>query len=165
MDTPIKTMTLARKSKMEWKSVDDLLDYAIDREQEAHDFYVDLSNRVSTMKNTFTGFAKEELGHKAKLQAVKSGKKLLASSSKVADLKIGDYLVEVEADDPETLDYQQALIIAMKKEDAAMRLYKDLAGRAGDPGIKDLLLGLAQEEAKHKLRFEVEYDEYILREN
>jgi len=148
-------------------SVDEILDYAIGEEQAAHDFYVKLAGKLEApaLKQVFEGFALEELGHKAKLQAVKDGKKLMASASKVADLKIGDYLVEVETDDPASLDYQQALIIAMKKEDSAMRLYKDLAGRAGVPGIKDLLLGLAQEEAKHKLRFEVEYDEYILREN
>jgi len=28
-----------------------------------------------------------------------------------------------------------------------------------------LFLGLAQEESRHKLRFELEYDEYVLREN
>ena len=63
------------------------------------------------------------------------------------------------------LDYQKALIIAMKKEKAAFRLYSDLAGRVDDAGIRDLLLGLAQEEAKHKLRFEVEYDDFVLAEN
>lgn len=148
-------------------SVDEILDFAISEEQGAHDFYVGLAGKLDTpaLKQMFEGFALEELGHKAKLQAVKSGKKLMAAAGKVADLKIGDYLVEVETNDPDKLDYQQALIIAMKKEDSAMRLYKDLAGRAGVVEIKDLLLGLAQEEAKHKLRFEVEYDEYVLREN
>lgn len=148
-------------------SVDALLDFAITEEQKAHDFYVDLARKLEkpALAQVFEGFALEELGHKAKLQAVKAGKKLLTSAEKVADLKIGNYLVEVETADPGKLDYQQALIIAMKKEDAAMRLYKDLAVRTGAPEIKDLLLGLAQEEAKHKLRFEVEYDEYILREN
>jgi hypothetical protein len=34
-----------------------------------------------------------------------------------------------------------------------------------DPGMKETFRLLAQEEAKHKLMFEMEYDEYILREN
>lgn len=148
-------------------SVNEILDFAISEEQKAHDFYVGLAGKLDApaLKQMFEGFALEELGHKAKLEAVKNGKKLLSAAAKVADLKIGDYLVEVETDDPQKLDYQQALIIAMKKEDSSMRLYKDLAGRAGVAEIKDLLLGLAQEEAKHKLRFEVEYDEFVLREN
>jgi len=40
-----------------------------------------------------------------------------------------------------------------------------LSGETTDPSMKALFLSLAQEESKHKLRFEVEYDEYILREN
>jgi rubrerythrin len=57
------------------------------------------------------------------------------------------------------MDYQDALIVAMKKEKAAFRLYMDLADFTGDEGLKALLVMMAQEEAKHKLRFEVEYDE------
>ena len=78
-------------------------------------------------------------------------------------LTIGDHLEEVDLDTK--LDYQQALILAMKAEKNADRLYNDLAGAADDENLKGMFLTLAQEEAKHKLRFEVEYDEYVLREN
>ena len=81
----------------------------------------------------------------------------------IQDMKLADYMVEVEPS-PE-MDYQAALVIAMKQEKAAFRLYSDLAAKSADPGLKELLLELAQEEAKHKLRFEVEYDEYILTDN
>jgi len=150
----------------ELTTVDEILDFAIGEEQAAHDFYLGLAEKMDqpALKQIFVGFAKEEAGHKAKLAAVKSGKKMLSSQQKVADLKIGDYLVAVEPIEGE-LDYQKALIIAMKKEKAAFRLYTDLAGKVDDRGIRDLLLGLAQEEAKHKLRFEVEYDDFILAEN
>jgi rubrerythrin len=53
----------------------------------------------------------------------------------------------------------------MKQEKAAFRLYTDLAASTDDDAVRDLFLGLAQEEAKHKLRFEVEYDEDFLRHN
>jgi len=149
----------------ELSSVDQILDFAIGEEQKAADFYTHLAEKMAkpAMKDIFLGFAKEELGHKAKLEGVKGGKKLLSSADKVADLKIGDYMVKV--DEEGELDYQKALTIAMHKEKAAFRLYNDLAGKTDDAGIRDLLLGLAQEEAKHKLRFEVEYDEFILTEN
>ena len=58
-----------------------------------------------------------------------------------------------------------ALILAMKKEKAAFQLYTDLAAETEDPEVKAIFEGLAQEEAKHKLRFEVEYDDMILTEN
>jgi rubrerythrin len=53
----------------------------------------------------------------------------------------------------------------MKKEKEAFRLYTTLADFTDDPILKDTFHGLAQEEAKHKLRFEVEYDDNILTEN
>jgi hypothetical protein len=31
--------------------------------------------------------------------------------------------------------------------------------------MRNIFLALAQEESKHKLRFEIEYDEFVLREN
>ena len=149
----------------EFGSVDEILDFAIGREQESHDFYMGMAEKMERpwMKKVFQQFAKEELGHKAKLEGVKNGKRLLPSERKVLDLKMADYLVAGEAT-PE-MDYGQALIIAMKKEKAAFRLYSDLANKVEEDGVKDLFLGLAQEEAKHKLRFEVEYDEVILKDN
>jgi rubrerythrin len=62
------------------------------------------------------------------------------------------------------MDYQSVLTIAMKKEKAAFKLYSQLAAQTVDQEIKEVFLSLAQEEAKHKLRFELEYDEEILRE-
>ena len=146
-------------------TVDGILDFAIGQEQEAAAFYTGLAENADSpqMKTTFEQFAREERGHEAKLKAVKSGKVMVSSSERVQDLKIGDYLVAPE--EGGKLDYQGALILAMKKEKAAFRLYSDLAERVDDENLKNLMLGLAQEEAKHKLRFEIEYDERILGEN
>jgi rubrerythrin len=150
---------------MKFDSVDAALDFAIENEQAASDFYTDLASKMEKphMRTIFEGFAAEERGHKAKLEAVKSGKKGKLSKAKVLDLKIGDYLVEEKPS--ATMDFQSALILAMKQEKAAFRLYSDLAASADDGEMRELFLGLAQEEAKHKLRFEVEYDEDFLREN
>jgi rubrerythrin len=149
----------------EFSGVDDILDFAIDREQQAADFYNGLVGTMEKewMKKTFAQFAKEEMGHKAKLQAVKKGQKLVPAKEKVLDLKIGDYLVDVEASDD--MGYQQVLVLAMKREKKAFKLYHDLADRVDDEDVRQLFLGLAQEEAKHKLRFEIEYDDMVLRDN
>ena len=147
------------------ESVDEILDFAISREQEAADFYENLSGRVENhwMKETLKGFSKEELRHKGKLLSVKKNEKLLSSEQNILDLKIADYLVDVKAS--ENISYQDALILAMQREKAAYRLYSDLASKIEDAEIKNLFLALAQEEAKHKLHFEVEYDENILKDN
>lgn len=150
---------------MEFKTSDDILDFAIGKEQEAADFYTELAEKIEHkhMRQTFMGYAAEERGHKAKLEAVKKGAELVLESKHIVDLKIGDYLIDIEPN-PD-MSYQEALIVAMKAEKAAFKMYNDLAAKTTSSKLKDLFLVLAQEEAKHKLRFEIEYDEEILREN
>lgn len=150
---------------MTLNNVDEILDYAIQREQEAHDFYLDLAGKMDRpgMKETFTQFAGEELGHRKKLESIKQGKRLLPAQAKVMNLKIAEYTVDVDPGDE--LDYQKALILAMKREKASYKLYTDLAEIVEEADLKTTFLALAQEEAKHKLRFEVEYDDVILTEN
>ena len=149
----------------DWKSVEEVLDFAIGNEEKAAKFYTDMAAKMDKawMKAVFEGFAREEQGHKKKLEAVKSGKLAQSAEKKILDLKIGDYLTnaEVSAD----MEYQDALILAMKAEKAAFKLYNDLADSVDDDNLKNTFLGLAQEEAKHKLRFELEYDENVLTEN
>ena len=150
----------------QWNSVEDVLDYAIQREQDAVDLYTSLAQTAEHphMRTVFEGFAAEEQAHKSRLIAIKDkGLLTMAPSKKVTDLKIGDYLV---AEEPTgDLDYQGALILAMKKEKAAYKLYADLAAIAESESLTHVFLRLAQEEARHKLRFEIEYDERILVEN
>ncbi len=149
----------------EFRSSKDVLDFAIEREQEAHDFYMGIAEKMEreSMVKVFRDFAREEMGHKNRLEGVKAGNLLMPVKTKVMDLKIGDYLVEVEPSGE--MDYQEALIVAMKKEKAAFRLYNDLADKAGEGSLRELFMDLAQQEAKHKLRFEIEYDENFLSEN
>lgn len=141
-----------------------VLDYAIDKEIEANRFYVDLANKMRNpaMREVFEAFAKEELGHKAKLEAIKQGKEIQQAKD-ITDLRIADYTVDVEP--APDMSYQDALILAMKKEKAAFRLYLDLADQVENEDQKALFLSLAQEEAKHKLRFEIEYDDFVLNQN
>ncbi|MEA3297014.1 MAG: ferritin family protein [candidate division Zixibacteria bacterium] len=150
---------------MEFDTVDKILDFAIQKEQDASDFYTSLAEMMEYkhMKEVFLGFAAEERGHKVKLIAVKNGKQMVASEQKVKDLKIGEHLVDIEL--KKDLGFQEALIVAMKAEKAAFKLYTDLASATSDASLKEILIGLAQEEAKHKLRFEIEYDDSILKEN
>ena len=149
----------------QWLSVDEVLDFAMENEQEAVNFYTELAEKMDRpyMREAFQSFAREEMGHKARIQAIKDGRLLAAVSQQVVDLKIGDYLV---AEAPKAdMDYQDALILAMKKEKASFRLYTDLAGATDDANVQEIFGTLALEEAKHKLRFEVEYDEHFLTEN
>ncbi|MFO7940302.1 MAG: ferritin family protein [Bacteroidales bacterium] len=148
-----------------FETIDDILDFAIASEQEAVDFYNELAESSTTedMKKVFAQFAREEIGHKTRLTKVKKEGAYHMATSQVRDLKISDYLVEVKASAKMT--YEEALIVAMKREKSAFKLYLNLAEKAPNKQMQELFHGLAQEESKHKLRFELEYDEYVLREN
>lgn len=149
----------------EFKTIDDILDFAINSEQEAVDFYSDLAENASNkeMEKIFKQFAKEEMGHKSRIMNIKETGAFKAPKSDIMDLKIADYTVDITP--KPDMRYDEALVVAMKKEKAAFRLYNDLANKAPSEEMKNLFLSLAQEESKHKLRFELEYDEFVMREN
>jgi len=160
-----QTGLVTREHRMErFGSVDQILDFAINREEEAHEFYEMLARRVENpaMQQIFKQFALEELGHKAKLESVKAGTPRL-SLKEVQDLGIADYVVggKVRPD----MSYADALILAMQREKASYRLYLDLAGVAEAAELTDMFLSLAQQEARHKLTFEIEYDDVVLKED
>lgn len=145
-----------------WESLEDILDFAIDQEQAAADFYTQLSlkSKHEVMREILSGFAEEELRHKSKLLEIKSqGATKLVGRNRVPDLKVSDYIVAVEPSDD--MSYTDALIVAMKLEKKAFQLYNDMAASAEDDSIRQSLLALANEEAKHKLHFEIEYDDSI----
>ena len=146
-------------------SVNEILDFAIQQEQNAVDFYNELAENAANdeMKSTFAQFAKEEMGHKARLTNIKETGIMEGSSKQVADLKIADYVVRITPSP--NMSYEEALILAMKREKAAFKLYTKLSERTGNAELRSLFQSLAVEESKHKLRFEIEYDEYVLREN
>ena len=92
----------------QFDSVDDILKFAINGEQEAYEFYTNLANQMdnSMMRKVFEGFAKEEQGHKAKLQKIKEDN-IKPALEYVEDIKLADYLIDVKPS-PD-MDYQEAL--------------------------------------------------------
>jgi len=148
-----------------FSTIDEILIFAVNAEQEAVDFYSRLSNQSmnTEMKQVFNQYAHEEMNHKARLMKIREQGIFEIPAEQISDLKISDYLVDVYPGPDMT--YADALVLAMKKEKAAFRLYMDLAALAISNEMKAVFNSLAQEEAKHKLRFEIEYDENILKEN
>ncbi len=147
-------------------TVNEILDFAIKEEENAANFYKELAAKMKRewMKQAFLDFAKEEMKHKAILLKIKKGETIKTVPQKILDLKIVENLKRemVITDD---LDYREALLIAMKAEKEAYLLYSLLANQAEDEETKELLTMLANEEAKHKLKFETEYDDLVFQEN
>ena len=137
----------------------EILEFAIAKETEAYHFYLALAGRVDNrgMTRVLEEMAKEELEHKRKLELeiMKLGKTV--STKKKKGRPIEDYIL---ADKSVVLDmnYKDVLLLAIEKEDAAFRIYVNLAGTIADEQSQEVLLSLAQEEVGHKLRFQAEYD-------
>jgi rubrerythrin len=150
---------------MESTSYGEIIDFAIQKEQEAVDTYTmaaEMAKR-SNVRDMLLSLAKQEEGHRLRLLRVKSGTGAVRRPEDVLDLKISDYTDSVDVS-PD-MDYQDVLMVAMKREERAHNLYTLLASNASDPGLRDLFQGLASEEARHKLALEREYDEHVLTDN
>jgi rubrerythrin len=147
---------------MKEKDFKEAITFAIRKEAEAYNLYKTYSQLVKTpgLKTMFEELAQQEQKHREILEGVERKDVSDYKFKKIPDLKIGDY-VEGEEFSPD-MDYASALRLAIKREEFAHRLYNLMAERAEDPELKTLFLALAQEEAKHKLRLETEYDENVL---
>ena len=131
------------------------LDFAIQREEQAHRFYTLLARWAKTeeMRAVLTNFAQEELQHKATLTSLKR-QKAKPPEEKIRSLKISDYMSDVK---PKLeMTYEDKLVYIMKKATDSLRLYRDLAAIAADDDLRNTFLALAQDEAKHKKRFKTE---------
>jgi rubrerythrin len=148
------------------QTMEEALDAAIVREEKAHAYYTELATVMDNpaMKEAFLDFAAEELEHKAKLEAVKRGEYgLIDNTLPIPRLAITESLKDVTPTNK--MDYAAALSLAMKREKAAYMLYLKLSAEAKSKPLAALFLSLAQQEANHKLRFEIEYDDVVLKEN
>jgi rubrerythrin len=138
---------------------EEVLEFAIARELEAYHFYLALAERVGSaeMRRVFEDLAKEELDHKAKLEleVMKMGK-VVPSEAKVA-IAEHEYALS-DSRVPLDMDYKDMLLLGMEKEEASFRTYVNLLTSVHDEESREVLFALAEEEVKHKLRFEAEYD-------
>ena len=146
------------------ETAEDILDFAIAREEDANRFYLALAERVENpeMRKVFEELADEELEHKAilELEFLKKGKTLFLKDRQ-ADFNISDYVINDEA----TLDitYKDMLSLAIEKEEASFRTYINLLAYVDNQESREVLLALAEEEVRHKIRFEIEYNNFLKR--
>jgi rubrerythrin len=59
------------------------------------------------------------------------------------------------------MTYAELLRLAMKREEKALQLYNDLASKSEKSEWVKVFKMLSQEEAKHKLKLETIYDDYM----
>ncbi len=139
---------------MNREDFDELLAGAIEREVEAKEFYEGLSKKAKDpfIKELFADLSRQELGHQEVLERFRYDDTLQMNFQKVEDWKISetvpmpDLSLEMKPRD--------AIALAMKKEEAAAKLYTDLARSCKSAEHKNLYLNLAAMELGHKHRLE-----------
>jgi len=140
-------------------SYDEVLEFAIDREIDANQFYLALADRVDNMKmrKVFEELALEELEHKEKLELELMKMGNAVKIKQPPDTPTKTYIIS-NTQSLLDMDYKDILLLGIEKEEASFRIYVDLVANAYDSESREVLLSLAQEEVRHKLRFQTEYD-------
>ncbi|NOX34664.1 MAG: ferritin family protein [Deltaproteobacteria bacterium] len=148
---------------MEFGSIDEILEFAINGEKEAVEFYSSLAEEATrtSLKETFKRFAKEEQKHVELLSDMSGNKEKIDSYEfkEIVDLKISDYMSDIEYE--EGMPMPEILKIAMKREEKAVKLYSMLADQTDNEKTRKVFMILVQEESKHKLALESMYDDYL----
>ena len=141
------------------KRVADILEIAIKREEEAHQFYMEIHSKITdaSVKSTLEFIAGEEKKHKAFLVDYRDGHfgdKGLRMSD-VVDYKIAEYLEEPEIN--ENSRPEEVYLAASHREFRSHHFYTEMANlhAAGEP--REMLLKMANEELKHKEKMEYLY--------
>ncbi len=145
--------------------VSEVLEYAIERELEAAEFYRSLQDRVKSdsSKNMLKEFEKMEQIHAEKIRNFKAEDFEGFKLPEIQDLKISNSMEAPDIHD--NMTFQEILVTAMKREEKANRLYIILSNASDDIAVKQLFLKLAAEESQHKLMLETLYDDEVLYEN
>lgn len=133
---------------------EDILNAAIQSEIEANRFYQQVAERVqdSHLKDMFLTFAREEDKHRRILEGFRS-----RPGQAVHFAAAPDFHVSETVDEPAlSIDMKpkDAIALAMKKEEAAMKHYNQLAAACDEKEQKDLFLELASMEREHKAKME-----------
>jgi rubrerythrin len=137
--------------------------FAVRKEADAAAFYRMAADRSDPgIRKAFEELAKEEEGHKKKLEGFDPRK---IEQMELKETK-GLGLSEMMEDIPYSPDmsYSDLLRMAIKNEEKSEKLYASTSQIVAEPMFKKLLLILAQEESTHKERLEKIYDKEVLQE-
>jgi rubrerythrin len=150
---------------MDFRNLEDIIDFAIEKEKEAAEFYLSISDqeRFAGKKQMLLEFAEQEQKHRRLLEDLKAGQVAQQLDDYkfkwIIDIKRSDYVEEV--DYRPGMGYNELLMLAMKREEKALKLYNEMLANAQSEEQKKVFKVLCQEEAKHKLSLETMYDDFM----
>ena len=143
---------------LQFRTLDDILDFAIVQERAAQKFYTKLSNETADldMQLFYRTLAEEELTHEKKLRKLKTRHCDLPAPD-LMDLQKSGYLNALPIGPDMSL--KEVLHYALKKEKSAKMLYSVLAENMRQTELADLFKTLAMQEAEHAVFFQKEYND------
>ena len=150
---------------MPFENLSQILDFAIEKERSAREFYQDAAREesMSGVKKMLLEFAEEERKHERMLTELKNKGAVKGIASYkfkwIPDMKRSDYVNDRQY--TPGMPYNELLMLAIKNEEKALKLYNELLVQADTEPAHDLFKVLCQEEAKHKLKFETMYDDFM----
>ena len=141
-------------------TIGEILEFAIAREAEAVNFYMAMAERVNdpSVQEFFENLVSEEMEHKSRLELEMMKEGLVAETVGILPETTGGGVVVNPAQVKEHLTYAEALTIAVQKERRSFRLYVRLSGMVGDDEFREVLICLAEEEARHMAALEEQYN-------
>ncbi len=146
---------------MGFKSILEILGFAISKEQASVRFYQDLLPHLiePAAKTLFEVMTIKEQEHVAALQleVQKLGHTVDVSEEAYRSVLHGDEHLETN-DEILSMSFVEALVLAIQKERAAFRLYTKLLATVQDEQLGGVLMELAEEEMRHVLQLEQEYE-------
>lgn len=140
----------------EMTTIGEVLEFAIAREAEAVHFYMAMAERAGEPSTAefFEDLVSEELEHKSRLELEMMKEGIVARTVGVVPEASGGGLQVSSAQVAEQMVYAEALSLAVRKERRSFRLYVRLAGLVEDDELRETLVSLAEEEAKHIVSLE-----------
>lgn len=146
---------------MDFKEYQDVIDFAIEKENEAVAFYEEAADAQSMAgsRKMLKEFANEERKHADLLRDIGNEDLSDYDFEWIPDMKRSNFLVDIPYE--KNMAYKDMLHLAIKQEEKALALYNDLLKTAESPAIKNVFKMLCQEEASHKLKLETLFDDYM----
>ena len=140
-------------------NLSEVLDKAIQREEEAYLFYMDILDKIEdkSAKETIEWIANEEKQHKAFLVNYREGQ-YESSALRMSDVvhyKIAEH--QEEPDVAKDMRREDVFLVASHRELNSHLFYSELAGLHPAGETKEMLLKMANEELKHKEKMEYLY--------
>jgi len=141
------------------KTLDAILEIAIEKEKDAFDFYMDLRKKIEAkdVRDTLEFLAKEERQHLEFLEEYRDGNYGSGALrlTEVVDYKVAEHLEKPDIE--KDMKSKDVYLVAAHRELLSYNFYQSLAELHPDGKVKEMLSGMANEEMRHKEKVEYLY--------